>query len=73
MQIAALDKVTGKVNVVATASPEGGKNYNQRLSERRAEAVAKYLRDRNVEVVSTEGLGVVGRESGRVAVITVGE
>lgn len=70
---AALDKVTGKVNVVATASPEGGKNYNQRLSERRAEAVAKYLRDRNVEVVSTEGLGVVGRESGRVAVITVGE
>lgn len=68
-----LDAVTGTVDIVASASPEGTKDYNQTLSERRAEVVANYLRNRNVNVNTVTGVGVTGDASGRVAIIKVTE
>lgn len=68
-----LDTVEGTVEVTATASPEGTKQYNQKLSERRANVVKDYLEARNVKVTKAEGLGVTGKDSGRVAVVVVAE
>lgn len=68
---AVLDNVTGTVDVVGYASPEGTREYNQALSERRAAVVADYLIKRGVTVNSNTGAGVNGDASGRVAVITV--
>lgn len=68
---ATLDKVTGTVAVTATASPEGGKVFNQKLSEKRATAVKEYLEARGVKVTSAEGKGVMGVASNRIAVVTV--
>ena len=66
-----LDKVTGTVEVIATASPEGSREFNQELSQRRADVVKEYLESKGVKVVKAEGLGVVGDNSGRVAIVTV--
>lgn len=66
----ALDKVVGPVEVVATASPEGTVEFNQTLSEKRAQAVENYLADRGIEVTSAKGLGVTGDASNRVAIVT---
>ena len=68
---ATLDNVSGTVKVNAYASPEGTKKYNKDLSQRRANAVANYLRGTNVTVTEIVGLGVVGAASNRVAVVTV--
>lgn len=68
---ATLDNVSGTVKVNAYASPEGTKKYNKDLSQRRANAVANYLRGKNVTVTEIVGLGVVGEASNRVAVVTV--
>lgn len=65
-----LDKVAGVVNVVAYASPEGTADYNKALSERRAEAVAEYLRAKGVTVEDVTGLGATA-VNGRVAIVTV--
>ena len=59
------------VKINATASPEGSKTYNQKLSERRAEAVKNYLTERNVTVVEATGLGVESKESNRIAMVTI--
>jgi outer membrane protein OmpA-like peptidoglycan-associated protein len=45
------------VDVTATASPDGGKAFNQKLSEKRAKAVEKYLTNRGVKVNSAVGKG----------------
>lgn len=66
-----LDKVTGPVEVVATASPEGTDKYNQMLSEKRAAVVADYLTKRGIDVKGYKGIGVVGGESNRVAIVSV--
>ena len=66
---ATLDKVTGTVDVIASASPEGTEQYNQKLSEKRAAVVADYLTKRGVTVNSWKGIGVTGAESGRVAIV----
>jgi hypothetical protein len=66
---AVLDKVNGAVDVVAYASPEGGVNFNQALSEKRAAAVADYLTKKGVTVNSWKGVGVQDETSGRVAII----
>lgn len=59
------------VTIKAYASPEGTAAYNQKLSERRAAAVRDFLTNNtNVKVVSTEGCGVNGAESARVAIVT---
>jgi outer membrane protein OmpA-like peptidoglycan-associated protein len=60
------------VDVVGTASPEGNKAVNQRLSEKRAAVVADYLTKRGVKVNSWCGKGVqIGKATNRLAVVTV--
>ena len=56
------------VDVVATASPDGSADFNQKLSERRAAAVADYLTNRGVKVNSWEGKGV-DPKTGRAAIV----
>lgn len=71
--IATLDAIPNgsTVNITATASPEGTEERNNILSEDRAEAVAKYLNGRGVNIESVKGLGVQGNASNRVATITL--
>lgn len=66
-----LDKITGTVVIEASASPEGTTEFNQKLSEDRANAVKLYLESRGVKVTKATGLGVVGNESNRIAIVTV--
>ena len=66
-----LDKITGTVVIEASASPEGTTKFNQKLSEDRANAVKSYLASRGVKVTKATGLGVVGNESNRIAIVTV--
>ena len=66
-----LDNVKGTVDIVAYASPEGTKEYNQRLSERRAAVIADYLTKRNIKVKSYRGLGCLNETSNRIAIITI--
>ena len=56
------------VDVTATASKEGTATFNQKLSEKRAKAVADYLTNRGVRVNSYEGKGV-NPETGRSAIV----
>ena len=65
-----LDKVSGTVKVVAYASPEGSDDYNKELSQRRANAVADYLRAKGVTVIEAYGAGVNGNTSNRIAIVT---
>jgi hypothetical protein len=65
-----LDGVYGNVNIVASASPEGTKDYNKKLSEERAAAVSDYLAKRGIKVNSLEGIGSVDNNSNRIAIIT---
>jgi flagellar motor protein MotB len=61
------------VDVVATASPSGTKEFNQKLSEKRAKAVADFLtNERGVKVNSAVGKGV-DPVSGRTAVVTMAQ
>ena len=66
---AVLDNIEGTVDIIATASPEGSADYNQSLSERRAKAVADYLKAKGVTINSCKGSGVKGDASARVAII----
>lgn len=66
-----LDKITGTVVIEASASPEGTTEFNQKLSEDRANVVKSYLESRGVKVTKATGLGVVGNESNRIAIVTV--
>lgn len=70
---AALDNVatSATVDIVGTASPEGSDAVNNPLSERRANNVAEYLKNRGVTVNSITGKGVTGETSNRVAIVTV--
>lgn len=70
---AALDKVDGVVEIVASASIEGSKEYNQKLSEKRAAVVADYLTKRNIDVKSYEGIGAQNNASARVAIVKIVE
>ena len=57
---AKLDKIDSHmtVEITATASPDGPEQLNKELSDKRAQAVADYLKDKGVTVKSAEGLGV---------------
>ena len=68
---ATLDNVEGTVKVSAYASPEGTDEYNKALSQRRADVVAEYLRNRGVTVTEANGYGVNGKTSNRVAIVNV--
>ena len=59
------------VQVVGTASPEGSKELNDRLSQARADVVANYLKGRGVIVDEATGKGVQGTTSNRLAVVYV--
>lgn len=65
-----LNGINGSVNITASASPEGTKEYNQILSERRATAVADYLTNRGIKVNSFKGIGCIDNNSNRIAIIT---
>ena len=53
------------------ASPEGAKSYNQKLSQRRCDAVKAYLEERGVKVADVNAHGAVGQESQRVVYVTI--
>lgn len=69
----ALNEVTvGRhVEIVGTASPEGSKAFNDRLSQARADVVAEYLKGRGVIIDSATGEGVQGVTSNRLAVVYI--
>ena len=60
-----------KVSIIGSASPEGSSNYNQKLSEKRAETVSKFLTENGVIVENCIGTGVTDTTSGRVAIVTI--
>ena len=70
---AALDNIKEGVHVqvVGTASPEGSKEINDRISQARADVVANYLKGRGVNVDEATGKGVQGVTSNRLAVVYV--
>ena len=59
------------VQIVGTASPEGSKEINDKLSQARADEVAKYLQNNGVVVDEATGKGVQGNTSNRLAVVYV--
>lgn len=59
------------VVIDGTASPEGTKSFNNTLSQKRAEAVAEYLKGRGVNVQSVNGLGSTGDDSQRIVRIVL--
>jgi outer membrane protein OmpA-like peptidoglycan-associated protein len=65
-----LDGISGSVNITASASPEGTKEYNQRLSEMRAAVISDYLTKKGVKINSSEGIGSANENSNRIAIIT---
>ena len=67
---AVLDGITDTVNITASASPEGTKEYNQKLSEKRAAVIADYLTKKGIKVNSYEGIGSKDDNSNRIAIIT---
>ena len=70
---AALDGVKegSHVQIVGTASPEGSKAINDKISQARADEVAKYLKSKGVVVDEATGKGVQGNTSNRLAVVYV--
>lgn len=60
-----------KVSIIGSASPEGSAKYNQKLSEKRAETVSKFLTGNGVIVENCIGTGVTDTTSGRIATITI--
>ena len=69
----ALDEVAeGKhVQIIGTASPEGSKALNDKLSQARADVVADYLKARGVVIDEATGKGVQGTTSNRLAIVYV--
>ena len=66
-----LDDIKGKVSIEAFASPEGNRDYNLALSQRRADAVAQYLADKGATIIESVGCGVNGETSNRIAIVRV--
>lgn len=56
------------VDVQGEASMPGTKEYNQKLSERRASAVADYLTNRGVKVADCKGVGATGHQIVKIVV-----
>ncbi|MCQ2254987.1 MAG: SusC/RagA family TonB-linked outer membrane protein [Bacteroidaceae bacterium] len=59
------------VEVVAYASPEGPADLNAALSQKRADAVADYLKSRGVNVTRVEAKGADTEHANRIAIVTV--
>ena len=60
-----------QVEVVAYASPDGNPQANEVLSQKRADAVADYLKSKGVNVVRTEAKGADTSHANRIAIVTV--
>lgn len=58
------------VEVVGHASNEGSVGFNQNLSEKRANAVARFLTSRGVNVTKSYGEGETGTPQNRVVIVT---
>lgn len=62
------------VDVIGTASPEGSNEFNQMISEKRAEVVADYLTKNGIKVNSWEGKGVhIGLATNRLAIVKLAQ
>ena len=59
------------VEVVAYASPEGPDDVNKQLSQDRANAVAKYLEGKGVNVTRVTAKGADTNHANRIAIVTV--
>ena len=59
------------VEVVAYASPEGDADYNIALSQRRADAVADYLRSKGINVERVAAKGADTEHANRIAIVNV--
>lgn len=62
-------KADDTVSVYGYASPEGSKSFNMKLSQKRADVVADYLKSKGIIVTEAKGLGVVGKNSNRIAIV----
>ena len=68
-----LDRIPAgsSVEVVAYASPEGNADANLALSQRRADAVADYLKSKGINVTRVSAKGADTEHSNRIAIVTV--
>lgn len=68
-----LNKIPNNADVTIDgyASPEGSETYNYGLSERRANAVADYLKEHNVNITRVSSHGAECDESNRIVIIHV--
>uniref|UniRef100_UPI00402856B7 SusC/RagA family TonB-linked outer membrane protein n=1 Tax=Segatella hominis TaxID=2518605 RepID=UPI00402856B7 len=64
-------KSGSNVEIVAYSSPEGKFSANQKLSQKRADAVAKYLQDKGVNVTRIVAKGADSNHANRIAIVTV--
>ena len=64
-------KSGSNVEIVAYASPEGKSSVNQQLSQKRADAVAKYLQNKGVNVIRIIAKGADTNHANRIAIVTV--
>lgn len=64
-------KSGSNVEIVAYASPEGKSSVNQQLSQKRADAVAKYLQNKGVNVTRIIAKGADTNYANRIAIVTV--
>lgn len=56
---------------MAYSSPEGKSSANQKLSQKRADAVAKYLQNKGVNVTRIIAKGADTNHANRIAIVTV--
>lgn len=64
-------KSGSNVEIVAYASPEGKSSVNQQLSQKRADAVAKYLQNKGLNVTRIIAKGADTNHANRIAIVTV--
>lgn len=64
-------KSGSNVEIVAYSSPEGKSSANQKLSQKRADAVAKYLHNKGVNVTRVIAKGADTDHANRIAIVTV--
>jgi outer membrane protein OmpA-like peptidoglycan-associated protein len=70
---ATLDQISSNSTVIldAYASPEGAKAYNQKLSQKRADAVKGYLENKGVKVADAKAHGAESKSSQRVVYVRI--
>jgi outer membrane protein OmpA-like peptidoglycan-associated protein len=68
-----LDQISSGTTVIldAYASPEGAKVYNQKLSQKRADAVKGYLENKGVKVADAKAHGAESKSSQRVVYVRI--